>query len=84
VIAVDVRGAGVTVTERLNEHVLGWVVDTARPLEPEVAFLGAGGCGERRDQFGPTLGPVGLRLEFHDDKDHFGSVSASRHQGADF
>jgi hypothetical protein len=37
VIAGDVRCACVAVAERLDEDVLGGVIEAARPVEPEVA-----------------------------------------------
>src|SRR5258705_11597044 len=52
VIAVDVCCACVAVAERLDKDVLGGVIEAARPVEPEVALLGAGGGGESRDQPG--------------------------------
>jgi len=41
VIAVDVCCACVAVAERLDEDVLGGVIEAARPVEPEVALFGA-------------------------------------------
>ena len=69
VIAVDVCGARVAVAERLDEDVLGGVIEAARPVEPEVALLGSGGGGERRDQFGSAVAVIRLRFESSDDDD---------------
>ena len=48
VLALDVHASGVAVAERLDQHELVRRVDAARPLEPEVAGLGARRLGERR------------------------------------
>src|SRR5262245_57405487 len=45
VVGLHVRGARVVVGEGLDEDVLGGVVQAARPVEPQVAGLGAGGLG---------------------------------------
>src|SRR6516225_9718061 len=78
VIAVDVCCACGAVAERLDEDVLGGVIEAARPVEPEVALLGAGGGGERRDQLGPAFAVIRLRFESSDDEDQRCLLSATR------
>lgn len=78
VIAVDVCCACLAVAERLNEDVLGGVIEAARPVEPEVALLGAGGGGERRDQLGPAFAVIRLRFESSDDDDQRCLLGATR------
>ena len=69
VLAANVRGPRfVVVAECFDEHELFGVVQAARPLEPHAAGLGPGGSGERSDQFGESVDPVGLHLHLGDMK----------------
>jgi hypothetical protein len=43
---LHVRGPGVTVAERLDEHIFGRIVEAAVPVEPQATRLAAGGLGE--------------------------------------
>ena len=46
VVGLDVRGTRVVVAERLDQDVLGRVVEAAGPVEPQASGLGAGRPGE--------------------------------------
>ncbi len=53
-------GLGGVVEEGLDQHVLGGVLEAARPVEPQVAGLGAGGLGERAADLGQASACSGL------------------------
>src|SRR4051794_17689374 len=63
-------GAGSVVLERLDQDVLLSVLQVARPVEPEVAGLGAGGLGEAARDLGPVVGVLGQDPEPGGDEDH--------------
>jgi hypothetical protein len=67
---LDVRGPGVAVSECLDEHVLGRVIEAARPLEPQVAGLPAGGVGERFRESGPVVCMFGSDTELRGYENH--------------
>jgi hypothetical protein len=70
VIGIDVRPARVTISERLDEHVLVRVVQAARPIEPQAAGLGARRLGEDAADLGPAIGKLRLDQELRGNKDH--------------
>ena len=69
---------GVVVAERLDEHVLGRVVEAARPVEPQAAGLGAGRLGERPADLGPAVGVLGPDPELGGDEDQRVTPRAGR------
>src|SRR3954454_23127801 len=70
VLGVDVRAARLVVPERLDEHVLGRVVEAPRPVEPQAARLGTGRLGEGLADRQPGVGVLGTDPELGGDGDH--------------
>jgi hypothetical protein len=70
VVRCHVGGPCGCVAKRFQEDVLVRIIDTARPLEPEVAGLLPGGGREWSHLFHPALGVRRLHREFDDDEDH--------------
>ena len=75
VIGMDVRGAGLVVTERLDQDVLVRVGEAARPVEPHAAGLVPGRLGEVGSDLRPLIGILGPDLELGRNKDHQSSLA---------
>src|SRR6266508_1529012 len=69
-VGPHMRGAGVTVPERFDEHVFRGVVEAARPVEPEIARLGPGRRGEVGGDVRPPVRMFGEDPEPGGNKDH--------------
>jgi hypothetical protein len=77
VVGVHMFPGGVGVAERLDEHILIGVIETARPVEPEAAGLGAGGLGEGPGDFRPRVGVFAAHAELCGDEDHRSILASS-------
>ena len=70
VVGLHVRRTGVTITERLDQHVRRGVVDAARPVEPQAARFCPGGRGELGGDVGELVRVLGEDPELRGDEDH--------------
>src|ERR1700712_1653564 len=66
------------VLKRLDQHELVRIIDTPRPVEPQVAGLGSSSQGEVPRQIEPTIDVIRLDLELDRNEDHVDSSRSSR------
>src|SRR5688572_20274991 len=69
-LRAHVGRAGGGVPEALDEHVGVRLLEALRPLEEQIALLGADGAGVLVSQRRPLVGAVGADGELDDDQDH--------------
>src|SRR5215471_2601968 len=79
---LHVRGPGVTIAERFDQHVLVRVVHASGPVEPQAARLIAARLGELPGDLGPGVGVLGQDPELGGDEDHGAPCPVTGHHRA--